>query len=236
MSTRKAVDVGNPPTCSHTKASEAHLQAEVRLRPDHSQDLPFDLRPIADIEHIRDDVRMKPCVLLSLLLLAACVSSGTATVSDIARPPTAPQIIRSLELRERYDAMKNVGSTAIFIDSVAVHHTYNEASTVIWKDEFGKWQWSQVAEVGPGGLLPMERKLQYNRGRTLTDEQSATLDHLVSDRSLYRGKIKRSGGPGIGAPTHTMEIITPHGRTVISWDGRLEGTAGQIADIALGRG
>jgi hypothetical protein len=166
------------------------------------------------------------------LLLAVCASSGVAAVADTL-PPAAPQIVRSLELRERYDARKAFGATAIFIDSVAVHHTYNEASTVIWKDELGKWQWSQVSEIGPGGLLPMERKLQYSRERALTDEQSAVLDRIIRDRSLYSGEPRRLG---VGAPSHTMEIITPYGRTTVSWDGLLEGPAGQIADIALGRG
>lgn len=89
---------------------------------------------------------------LSPLLLAVCASSGAAAVADTL-PPAAPQIGRSLELRERYDARKAFGATSIFIDSVAVHHTYNEASTIICKDELGKWQGSQVSEIGPAACF-----------------------------------------------------------------------------------
>lgn len=169
----------------------------------------------------------------TVLLLTSCAISE----KPVTNPPkaTSPEFTRSLELRQRYGARTNFRSTVIFIDSVAVHHIYAEASTVMWKDKLGKWQWSQVSEIGPGGMLRIERKLESKTERALTVSQSVELDDLIKKRSLYRGAISQSGSPGIGAPEHTMEITTPYGRRTYSWAGRLEGAAGQIADIALGK-
>jgi hypothetical protein len=93
-----------------------------------------------------------------------------------------------------------------------------------------------VSETVPGGLLPTERKLASNDSRTLTDHEAATLDRLVATPSLYRETKKTIEARGIGAPFHVMSIVTPFGRTTISWDGRLIGTSGAVADIVLGKG
>ncbi|RJT25022.1 hypothetical protein D5I55_06095 [Chakrabartia godavariana] len=175
--------------------------------------------------------RLIVCILPILLL--AC-GKGDTTVTQEAAQPSSPDVKRSLELRARYHAVQDFGSTAIFIDSVAVHHLYEEASTVLWRDEQGKWQWSQIAEQGPGGLLPIERRMLYNRERQLTPQQSSRLENIVQQKMLYRSADRRTPDPGIGAPIHTMEIVTPYGRATIQWDGRLRGMAGKIADIALG--
>lgn len=167
--------------------------------------------------------------------LAACASGGVALTADLS-PPTAPEIVRSFELRDRYNQARHTGRTAIFVDSVAVHHIYAEASTIAWKDESGKWQWSQVSEIGPGGLLPTPRKLESNTSRSLTVADSEALDRLIKDHRLYTGKTQTTGTMGVGAPSHVMSIVTPFGRTTVSWDGRLEGVSGQIADIVLGKG
>ena len=120
------------------------------------------------------------------------------------------------------------------MDSVAVHHVYAEASTVVWKDETGKWQWSRVSEIGPGGLLPIERKMESNRDRLLTAAQSEMLDRLIADHRLYSEERRTIDPTGVGAASHVMSIVTPFGRTTVSWDGRLEGVSGQVADIVLG--
>jgi hypothetical protein len=167
--------------------------------------------------------------------LAACAGRNVPPNADFSAP-TAPEIERSFALRERYNAPKHIGGTAIFVDSVAVHHIYAEASTVVWKDETGKWQWSQVSEIGPGGLLPIERKMESNRERPLTAAQSQMLDQLIADHRLYSEKRQTTDPTGVGAPGHVMSIVTPFGRTTVSWYGRLEGVSGKVADIVLGNG
>jgi hypothetical protein len=179
---------------------------------------------------------MRPLLSIALLsALVACAGHDLRPNRDFSAP-TAPAIARSLALRERHNVPTHVGKTAIFIDTVAAHHIYAEASTIVWKDEAGKWQWSQVSETGPGGLLPATaRRLESNTSRSLTDADSAALDRLISDRNLYRELGKATGITGVGAPSHVMSIVTPFGRTTISWHGRLEGIGGQIADIVLGK-
>ena len=174
-------------------------------------------------------------ILVLPIALAACAGRNMPINADFS-VPTSPEIARSLALRDRYNAPKHIGGTAILIDSVAVHHIYAEASTVVWKDETGKWQWSQVSEIGPGGLLQIERHMESNRDRPLTAMESKTLDRLIADPRLYSGETRTSAPTGVGAAGHVMSIMTPFGRTTLSWDGRLKGVSGQIADIVIGKG
>ncbi len=186
----------------------------------------------------RGDVRqsgMKPPLTLVLPIgLAACAGGNVPLNTDFS-PPISTEIARSFALRDRYDAPKHIGATAIFVDSVAVHHIYAEASTIVCKDDEGKWQWSQVSEIGPGGLLPVERKLDSNKSRSLTESEAQNLDRLIADARLYSEKAQTTEPRGIGAPGHVMSIVTPFGRKTITWDGRLEGVGGAIADIVLGK-
>jgi hypothetical protein len=178
---------------------------------------------------------MKPPLTLALsVALTACAGSIAPLNADFS-PPISAEIARSFALRDRYEAPKHIGGTAIFVDSVAVHHIYAEASTIVWRDEAGKWQWSQVSEIGPGGLLPIERKLQANENRSLTVAESETLDRLIADRRLYSEKTQTTGTMYIGAPGHVMSVVTPFGRRTVSWGGRLEGISGAIADIVLNK-
>ena len=120
------------------------------------------------------------------------------------------------------------------MDSVAVHHTHHEGSTIAWKDETGTWQWSQASEVGPGGLLRVERKLEAHQTKALTEDQARSLERLIREPELYSGEVRRTGQSGVGAPFHVMAIVTPFGRTIVRWDGRLGGPSGEVADIVLG--
>ena len=176
--------------------------------------------------------------LLPRLVLPLAAALCFSAPASAARAPASddPNIVRSLELRERYETPRDFGRSVIYIDSIGGHHIRHEASTVLWKDEGGQWQWSQVSEKVPGGLLPTERALEHNRARTLEAEDAAQLDRLLADPGLYRDEIEKGAPRGIGAPSHVMEVITPQGHRVISWDGRLLGLAGQLADIALGGG
>lgn len=168
------------------------------------------------------------------LAVTACAGRNVPLNADFS-PPVSVEITRSFALRDRYGAPKHIGGTAIFVDSVAVHHIYSEASTIVWKDEAGKWQWSQVSEIGPGGLLPMDHKLQSNDSRSLTVVEAEALDRLIANPGLYDEKTMTTGIRGIGAPGHVMSIVTPFGRKTVSWGGRLEGVSGAIADIVLGK-
>lgn len=175
---------------------------------------------------------------MSIAKIMAVISLGAllSACATVAPPsaPTAPEISRSLTLRDRYTIPHPQGVTTIYIDSVAVHHTRAEGSTIAWKDDTGVWHWSQVSETGPGGLLRIEPKMDYNRDKLLGADDSKALDALIRNPALYSGKVRRTGTPGIGAPYHVMEILSPKGHVVLRWDGRLVGPPGAVADIMLG--
>ncbi|WP_206757483.1 hypothetical protein, partial [Sphingomonas sp. CFBP 13733] len=84
--------------------------------------------------------------------------------------------------------------------------------------------------------LPIERKMESNRELPLTAAQSQMLDQLIEDHRLYSEKRQTTNPTGVGAPGHVMSIVTPFGRTTVSWYGRLEGVSGKVADIVLGNG
>jgi hypothetical protein len=165
--------------------------------------------------------------------LAGCATQS-APVNGDSSPPTALALVRGFDLRDRYQAPKPVAANIIYVDSVAVHHVYSEASTVVWKDEAGRWKRSQVIEEGPGGLLQIGRRLELNVITILPSAAAKSLDQLIKDTELYNGKVRRTGKIGIGATFHVMAIVTPYGRTTVEWDGRLRGKTGAVADIVLG--
>lgn len=167
--------------------------------------------------------------------IAACANTPRLPTADMS-PPTAPEIIRSLELRNRYGLVIETSGAAIFVDSVTVHHVRGEASTVVWKDTAGVWRRSQVIENGPGGLLDVERSLASNETRLLSAAETGELERLIAQRSLYSGRVWRTREADVAGAYHVMEIITPYGRTVVRWDGQLLGKSGEVADIVLGRG
>jgi hypothetical protein len=167
---------------------------------------------------------------------ALCATQVVGQTNANFSPPSGPEIVRGFELRERYKLPKHLGETAIYVDSVAVHHVRSEASTIVWRDITGRWHWSQAVEIGPGGLLAVERKLESNDTRDLTSQEARAIEQLITDPSLYSGKTQRAGELEIGAPFHVMAIVTPYGRTTVKWDGRLLGASGKIADIVLGHG
>jgi hypothetical protein len=149
-------------------------------------------------------------------------------------PPMAAEITASFELRDRYKLPKHLNITAIYVDSVAVHHVRNETSTIVWKDDNGKWQRSRATEIGPGGLLPVEPRLEFREETSLTDVEARALERLIRERDLYSGRVRRTGQIGIGAPEHTMTVVTSFGRTTVKWGGRLRGKSGAVADIVMG--
>lgn len=169
-----------------------------------------------------------------ILVLVGCATSTISPMNSDFSPPADAELVSGFELRDRYSLPKYIGGTAIYVDSVAVHHDYTETSTIVWKDTAGEWQRSQVIEVGPGGLLDIERKLVSNETSSLTNVQAERLDRLIRRADLYNSEVHRTGEIGIGAPRHVMAIVTPFGRTTMEWDGRLRGKSGAVADIVLG--
>lgn len=177
---------------------------------------------------------MKPFLVgTALVLLSVGVTQALAQANKDFSPPSAPELVSSFELRDRYKLPKHIGETAIYVDSQAVHHTREEVSTIVWKDASGRWMRSQAVEEGPG-LLPIKPHLDSSETRSLTTDEARAIEQLIKDRSLYSGKVERTGELGVGAPFHVMAIITPYGRTTVKWDGRLLGTSGKVADVALG--
>ena len=167
-------------------------------------------------------------------MAASCATGTNVATNDDFSPPAIPEIENGFALRDRYNLPKFIGGPAIFVDSVAVHHIQNEASTIVWMDSSGNWHKSQVIERGPGILQSVERKLTANTESTLPLIQSQALEDLLRDPDLYIEETLRSGDIGIGAPNHVMAIVTPFGRTTVRWNGRLLGKKGEVADIVLG--
>ena len=177
---------------------------------------------------------MKPLSIgVVLVLLSIGVTGAVAEVNKDFSPPSAPELVSGFELRDRYKLPKPIGGTAVYVDSVAVHHTRVEASTIVWKDASGTWSRSQAVEEGPG-LLPLKPQLDSSETKALTADEVQAVEQLIRDPSLYSGHVERTGSLGVGAPFHVMAIITPYGRTTVKWDGRLLGTSGKLADIVLG--
>ncbi len=167
-------------------------------------------------------------LLIGLLVSPAPLASGQTL------DRSAPEIEQSLALRARYGVAAPEAREIIRVDSIAVHHTRTEWSTIAWRDTAGLWRISAVGEDGPGGLLPIEKSLLPERIRTLPARDGRALDRLLRSDGLYRETVRRTGDIGIGAFVHVMEIVTPTGKTVVRWDGRLRGRTGHVADIVLG--
>jgi len=159
--------------------------------------------------------------------------------ASIAAAPTdqfASQTQRSLALRQKYDVPVPRSDWTIYVYSFAAHHLSFEYSTIAWRDEAGQWHISDMGEQGPGLLVIPSESIAETR-KTVPPLDSAELDRLLSGKSLYVEKThSKDKHLGIGASEHTMEIVTPRGRKVVTWMGRLVGRAGRIADIVLGRG
>ena len=190
--------------------------------------------PLADI---RCPVQNHSMTLFKSLLIVPAF--GSTSSAETARAATqsvavAEEIERGYLLRERYNLPKPTGTSVVAVDSVAVHHLRSEGSTVVWRDESGQWRWDQAIEIGPGGLLAVDRKLESHEAKALTAAEGRLLDKLIRSRTLYSEPLRRTGRVGIGAPFHVMSIDTPFGRRMLRCDGRLRGKAGALADIVLG--
>lgn len=115
---------------------------------------------------------MRSLVVSAIAALSmACATQAVAHENKDLSTLSAPELVGGFELRDRYKLAKHIGETAIYIDSVAVHHLRTEASTIVWKDSNGRWHWNQAVEIGPGGLLPVERKLESHESRVLTSDE-----------------------------------------------------------------
>jgi hypothetical protein len=164
--------------------------------------------------------------------LSACAGQTAALNADLS-PPVSPEIARGFALRDRYNLPKYIGTTAIFVDSVSVHFISYETSTIVWKDSTGRWQRSQVSETGGVAPLPPKKNLNSNVNEPLSEQQSMMLDRLIANSLLYREKTQATGPQGPVGSSSAMAIVTPFGRTVVRWEGRLEGLSGAVADIVL---
>jgi hypothetical protein len=173
-----------------------------------------------------------PTSVLSALLLV-CATQTAAQANKDFSAPNAPELVSGFELRDRYKLPKHIGETAIYVDSLAVHHTREEVSTIVWKNADGTWSRSQALEEGPG-LLPIKPHLDSSGTRLLTADEARAVEQLIRDPSLYSDKVERTGKLGVGAPFHVMAIVTAYGRTTVKWNGRLLGTSGKLANIILG--
>lgn len=169
---------------------------------------------------------------LGLALAAASIAATSAMPSDQLANGTQ----RSLALRQKYNVRVPHSDRAIYVHTFAVHHLSDEYSTIAWRDEAGRWQISITGEQGPG-LLTVPFELIAEEVSTVSLTDGTKLDQLLDGRALYGEKPRsKEKNLGVGAPEHTMEIVTPRGHKVVTWRGRLIGRAGQIADIVLGRG
>jgi hypothetical protein len=147
------------------------------------------------------------------------------------------EIKSALALREKYGIQEPVSASIIYVDSISVHHTKQEYSTIGWRGKNGDWSISGMGEDGPGGLLVISPMVIPERVGKLSVIDNTALDHLLDSRKLYeespRSRLDKTSHV---ATSHTMEIITPNGHVVVRWVGRLKGRLGQVADIVLGKG
>lgn len=166
---------------------------------------------------------------LGLVIIAASASAAPAEqLADATQ--------QSLALRQKYDVRVPHSDRIIYVRGFAVHHLSYEYSTIAWRDDTGHWQISTMGEQGPG-LLNVPFELIAEETTPVPSTDAAKLDQLLDGKALYAEKPRaKDRNLGVGASEHTMEIVTPRGRKVVTWMGRLVGRAGQIADIVLGHG
>lgn len=173
-----------------------------------------------------------------LAALFGIVALATLTGSRLPSPNQISNGIgNSLALRQRYGISVPTSSSMIMVDSVVLHYMKSEYSTVAWQSADGSWEISRVGENGPGGLIRMDPELIPENHNRVADDDSARLNRLLSDKSLYSENSRFSAPKdAVGVGMHTMEITTPSNHVVVRWVGRLKGRAGKIADIVLGKG
>ena len=147
--------------------------------------------------------------------------------------PFAPEVTRSIAIDHRYDVPIPTSEFAVYVDSLAIHHTRDEQSTVATRDSNGHWHVVSVVEEG-SGLVKVEQHLVSNHLRTVPKRSGQKLDDLLKRPGLYQEKSPATKAVGVGAIFHTMEINTPAGHLIIRWTGHLSGIAGSVADVVIG--
>ncbi|MBW8911612.1 MAG: hypothetical protein JF564_06945 [Sphingomonas sp.] len=141
-----------------------------------------------------------------------------------------------MALRQKYDVQIPHSDWTIYVRSFAAHHLSDEYSTIAWRDDAGRWQISTMGEQGPALLAVPFEPIAETR-KTLLTSEGVELDRLLRDKALYDEKShSKDNRLGVGVVEHTMEIVTPRGRKVVTWIGRLVGRTGKVADLVMGRG
>lgn len=179
---------------------------------------------------------MRTAIVVALAIaLSACASSSGPTSFADRLPSSHPlsELSESVTLRQRYGLRMNPEMPAIYVQSVSVHHTRVLFSTFATRGEDGLWSVRTMGEE-TSGLLVIEARAIPERTQHLTEEQSRALDRLLASDALYTRSPRSSGTFGVGSPQHIMEIAGSDRRTVVKWNGKLLGAAGQIADIVIG--
>lgn len=173
---------------------------------------------------------MKAAITIALLLAAV---PGLA--AEPVGQPHPPEIEKALALRSRLGVSAVAVPVAVLVHSQRAHHLTAELATLATRDARGVWTISSIGEER-SGLVAVNPRVIPEQVRALSPSAGAKLDKLLASGATYKERIRTKGQVGIGAPSHTMEIITPERRRVIQWNGRLTGNAGKIADLVLGRG
>ncbi|WP_044564849.1 hypothetical protein [Azospirillum sp. B4] len=169
------------------------------------------------------------------LLLALTLATLAAARAEPPQDRLAPEVAQGLGMRKGWGLAIPSCDAAVYVDSVGVHHVRTEQSTIACRDQAGTWTVTQVLEDGPGGLLPIEKRITRQSDNRLAPAVGRELDLLLDQPALYDEAVQRTGEIGVGAPFHTMQIEAPGGHVIARWNGRLLGRLGQVADIILGR-
>jgi hypothetical protein len=173
---------------------------------------------------------------MNLFMRAMVLTVFAASIAAVPTDQFASQTQLSLALRQKYDVPVPRSDWTIYVRSFAVHHLSYEYSSIAWRDEAGQWHISDMGEQGPGLLVIPSESIAETR-KTVSRLDGVELDRLLGDKSLYVEKThSKDNHLSVGASEHTMEIVTPRGRKVVTWMGRLVGRSGRIADIVMGRG
>ncbi|RYF93727.1 MAG: hypothetical protein EON95_07925 [Caulobacteraceae bacterium] len=168
-------------------------------------------------------------VCLAVLILALAVGPAAAGVRALD-----PQTEIGLQLRRRHGVDIPSAATVVYVYSAAAHHTLAEQSAVAWRDAEGRWTVSTFSREGPA-LLDIPVTVTPETSRRLTAAEGRALDRLLRRPATYRQTFDPPRDVGVGAVSHTMEIVSPQGRMVVAWTGLLRGPAGEVANLVIGK-
>lgn len=171
------------------------------------------------------------------LVLSWMLLTGAAQLAPVpGRGSLAPEIAEAMRLRARLGVEEQASAATVYLSSRSHHHLVQDHTSVATRDASGGWTVVFAGETR-AGLVRREPTAMPLETRRLSAAESRQLNWQLRSPSLYRQLSPRPrGGLSMDSYWHVMEIVTPQGRAVFRWNGRLGGVAGNVADLIIGRG